>query len=93
MESYRDGAVNTAGIVLGALPAVGAPLVVSRKPVRAVIELAVTNLEPGGIAKTSPAIRKHWASLYAIFQSEYAGFSNHAASTNCHNQQYSLDTP
>jgi hypothetical protein len=90
VESYKDSAVNTAGIVLGTPPAAGAPLVVSREPVRAVIEWEVTNLEPvatGRRGKPSPAIRKHWASLFSNFRSEYAGFSNHGASTNCHNQQ------
>ena len=91
VESYKDGGVNTAGIVLGAAPASGSPLVVSREPVRAMIEWEVTNLEPvatGRRGKPSSAIRKHWASLFSNFRSEFAGFSNHGASTNCHVNQH-----
>lgn len=90
-ESYRDGGITTAGIVLGAPPPADGPLVVARKPLRAVIELAVANLQPaarGKAAKTPPAIRKHWASLFSNFRAEFAGFSNHAASTNCHVNQH-----
>ncbi len=90
-DSYRDGGVTTAGLVLATLPVPGAALVVSRKPVHAVIELAVANLKPAATAqsaKTPPALRKHWASLFSNFRAEYAGFSNHAASTNCHVNQH-----
>ncbi|MEI6972061.1 MAG: hypothetical protein WCL44_11160 [bacterium] len=94
-ESYRDAGVTTGGIVLSALPPPGAPLVISRTPVRAIIELAVANLQPvleGAHTKVPPAIRKHWASTFASFRPEYGGFSNHAASTNCHvNQAYCID--
>ena len=90
-ESYREGGITTAGFVLATAPAPDAALVVSREPVRAVIELEVTNLQPvatGKPAKASPALRKHWASLFSNFRAEYAGFSNHAASTNCHVNQH-----
>ncbi len=90
-ESYRDGGITTAGLVLAAPPAPEAPLLVARAPARAVVELAVANLQPvatGRRAKPPPAIRKHWASLFANFRAEYAGFSNHAASTNCHVNQH-----
>lgn len=94
-ESYRDAGVTTGGIVLGAPPATGAPPVVSPQPVRAVIELAVSNLQPvleGPRVKVPPAIRKHWASTFSCFRPEYGGFSNHAASTHCHvNQAYCID--
>jgi len=91
VESYRDSGVNTAGIVLASAPASGGPLVVTRRPVRAVIELAVSNLQPvvtNRKAKVPPALRKHWASVFSNFRSEYAGFSNHGASTNCHVNQH-----
>lgn len=96
VESYKEGSINTAGIVLGAAPAAGAPLIVPRAPVRAVIEWEVTNLQPveqGRRGKVPPALRKHWASLFSSFRSEYGGFSNSAASTNCHvNQHGCIDT-
>jgi hypothetical protein len=66
-------------------------MVVSRTPVRATIAWEVTNLQPvdvGRRGKASPAIRKHWASLFSSFRPEYGGFSNHAASTNCHVNQH-----
>jgi hypothetical protein len=89
-DSYREGGVTTGGIVL-ATGTQGDPLWITRKPVRAVIEFAVANLQPVGAtprAKVAPAIRKHWASVFSNFRSEYAGFSNHAASTNCHVNQH-----
>lgn len=91
MTAIPDCGVTTGGIVLGAQPAPGGPLIISREPVRAVIELAVTNLQPvrqDSRAKMPPAIRKHWASLFSCFRPEYGGFSNHAASTNCHVNQW-----
>ncbi|MCE9615999.1 MAG: hypothetical protein K8T26_17145 [Lentisphaerae bacterium] len=91
VESYRDGAVNIDGIVLASVAGPHAPLVVSRKPVRAVVELTVSNLQPAVTntrATIPPALRKHWASLYSNFRAEYAGFSNHGASTNCHVNQH-----
>lgn len=90
-ESYRESGVNTAGIVLAAEAKAGGPLVIGCKPVRAVIELAVSNLQPvvtNKRANVPPALRKHWASVFSNFRSEYAGFSNHGASTNCHVNQH-----
>lgn len=90
-ETYRDCGVTTGGIVLVAPPAPGAPLVIPRGSTRAVIELAVSNLQPvvqNARGKVPPAIRKHWASTFSCFRPEYAGFSNHAASTNCHVNQW-----
>jgi len=90
-DSYRDGCVNTAGIVLASAAGPAGPLVVARKPVRAAVELAVCNLGPvatGRRAKAPPAVRKHWASVFSTFRAEYAGFSNHGASTNCHVNQH-----
>ena len=90
-ESYRDGGVVTGGIVLAQAQGDGGPMVVTRKPVRAVIELAVANLQPiagSRKAKVPPALLKHWASQFSNFRAEYAGFSNHAASTNCHVNQH-----
>lgn len=92
-ETYRDCGVTTGGIVLGAQPAANGPMIISREPVRAVIELAVSNLQPAlenSGAKVPPALRKHWASTFASFRPEFGGFSNHAASTNCHVNQYGV---
>ncbi len=90
VESYRESGLNTAGFVLASAAAAG-PLVIGSRPVKAVIEWAVANLQPvvtNRRAKTPPALRKHWASLFSNFRSEYAGFSNHGASTNCHVNQH-----
>jgi len=86
-DTHRDCGVNAGGIVLSTLPAPGAPMVISREPIGTVIELAVANLQPvlekpGG--KAPRAVRRHWASTFSCFRPEYGGFSNHAASTNCH---------
>jgi len=90
-ESYRDASVVTAGIVLASMPPDGDSLLVTRKPARVVVEFAVANLQPrvtNRKAAVPPVLRKHWASQFSNFRSEYAGFSNNAASTNCHVNQH-----
>lgn len=90
VESYRESDCVTGGFVLGAHAGPDTCQVVPAGKRRAVYELAVSNLAPEGPAdarKGSVGLRRHWATVFSCFRSEYRGFSNHAASVNCHVSQ------
>lgn len=53
-------------------------------------EVRLDNLQPDcndDSAVVSDAIKRHWATTFACFRSEYRGFSNNSISTNCHVNQ------
>jgi hypothetical protein len=105
VESYRSAYCVTGGILLAPRPQPGECLVIPAGERSAVIELAVTNLEPEseainllevdnlpGVKDLQQVFQRHWASVYSCFRPEYGGFSNHAAAVNCHvNQHGPLD--
>lgn len=48
-------------------------------------------LLPAGAARAadlSPGLRRAWGSVFTAFRPEYGGFSNNAASVNCHVNQW-----
>jgi hypothetical protein len=88
-ESYRCQHVRTDGFVLAPRPGDNGCLTLPAGTHRASFELAVTAFEPDAEAGDLPAgVRRHWSSVFACFRPELAGFSNHAASTNCHVNQW-----
>jgi hypothetical protein len=90
-ESYRPTNEVTSGIVLGKKPEVDECLVVPAKKVNATVEISVDNLQPDsprGAKKPGPGVQRHWASNFSCYRPEWAGFSNHAASVNCHVNQH-----
>lgn len=90
VESYRELTCTTGGLQLAPRPAADACLVVPAGKRAATFELAVAELEPNRPQDASPAsdgIRRGWATVFACFRAEYRGFSNNAASCNCHLSQ------
>ncbi|HUW34776.1 MAG TPA: hypothetical protein VM223_24470 [Planctomycetota bacterium] len=88
VESYRPQNCVIGGFVLADRGEAGGSLVVPAGTRTATIELAVTNLRPRGAGrKASDGIRRHWASVFSCFRPEHGGFSNNAASVNCHLSQ------
>jgi hypothetical protein len=97
VESYRPSHEVAAGWVLGQRPEASGCRVIQPGVERAVIELAVDNLQPVGVGnsansedKSQPGVgvRRHWASSFSCYRPEWGGFSNHAASVNCHVNQH-----
>ncbi len=89
VESYRNAFCVTGGVVLAPRPEPGDCLVIPAGEHRAVLELAVTNLEPETGQSEFPAVfKRHWSSVFSCFRPEYGGFSNHAAAVNCHVNQH-----
>ncbi len=88
-ESYRNQHTRTDGFVLAPRPDNETPLTLPAGTRRATLELAVTAFEPAAETTGLPAgVRRHWSSIFACFRPELGGFSNHAASTNCHVNQW-----
>ena len=90
VESYRESNTVTGGFVLGAHSGPDACQVIPAGKRRAVFEWSVSNLVPDGPAKSkkgSVGLLRHWATVFSCFRSEFRGFSNHAASVNCHLSQ------
>ena len=89
VESYRDVTALSGGIVLAEeQPPEGTPTLPSGVS-RAVVELAVTALEPAALPgrALSAGAASRWGAIFACFRPEYGGFSNNAASVNCHLSQ------
>jgi len=88
-ESYRNQHTRTDGFVLAPRPGNEACLTLPSGTKRATFELAVTAFEPAAEAALLPAgVQRHWSSMFACFRPELGGFSNNAASTNCHVNQW-----
>lgn len=90
MESYRTANAIVGGVVPGARPAPDAVLRVPAGTSRSAWRFTVTAFEPAGntAIELSPALRRHWGSIYSCFRPEYGGFSNNALSVNCHVNQH-----
>lgn len=95
VESYRSSNEVTSGIVLGRRPAGDQCQRVRAESIRAAVEFALDSLQPVRPArarKPGPGVRRHWTSVFSCYRPEWAGFSNHAASVNCHvNQSVPID--
>ncbi len=90
-DSFRAQHLRTDGFVLAPRPADGRPLTLPTGTHRARFELAVAAFEPRreATAAALPAgVRNYWGSVFACFRPELGGFSNHAASVNCHVNQW-----
>ncbi|MHB9132603.1 MAG: glucosidase family protein [Armatimonadota bacterium] len=89
VESYRNANCVTGGLVLGAAPSPDACQVIPAGTQRAVVELAVDNLVPTGQPDDADCagVARHWATTFSCFRPEHRGFSNNAASVNCHLSQ------
>ncbi|HEY3396157.1 MAG TPA: hypothetical protein VGM19_00710 [Armatimonadota bacterium] len=89
VESYRDLPAVSGGIVLAAEQSPQGTTVLPAGTQRAVVELAVTALEPAGLPGRALSVgaASRWAAIFSCFRPEYGGFSNNAASVNCHLSQ------
>jgi len=92
MESYRCQNAVVGGLVHGARPATDACQLIPAGTQTTTWEFSVTALAPAmdndHDKRVPAAVRQHWGSLYSCFRPEYGGFSNHAVSTNCHQNQH-----
>lgn len=90
VESYRHLKTVVGGIVPGPRQAPEAGQCIPAGTWRSKWRFSVSALEPVAAEGTSlsPAIRRHWGSLYSCFRPEYGGFSNNAVSVNCHVNQH-----
>jgi hypothetical protein len=65
-------------------------LVIGAGEQRTVVDLNVTNLQPQTVPG-APAVdrvtQRYWGAVFSCYRPEYGGFSNHAASVNCHVNQ------
>ena len=92
VESYRTAGAVTGGFVLAPAPEGQEMLTMPAGRTTAAFEWAVTELAPKGPRATMPpvmrtALRRHWGTVFSCCRPEFRGFSNHAASTNCHLSQ------
>jgi len=90
VESYRVDNCISAGIILGEHPGPNHCQVIPAGIRSATFELAVTNMKPKTsleIVEPSVGLKRHWATIFSCFRSEYRGFSNNSASVNCHLSQ------
>jgi hypothetical protein len=89
IESYRDLTALSGGIVLAEEQSPEGTTVLPAGVSRAVVELAVAALEPAALPgrALSTGAAGRWAAIFACFRPEYGGFSNNAASVNCHLSQ------
>jgi len=90
-ESYRTHGTRTDGLVLAPRPAVDQCLTLSPGVTHAAVELEVTSLGPrlrDPSAALPAGVRRYWGSVFSCFRAELGGFSNNAASVNCHVNQW-----
>jgi len=90
VESYRFSYELTAGLSLCPRPEAGQSLHIAKGTMKSSLRLEVANFEPRASnrkAKPGLGIQRHWASNFACFRPEWAGFSNNSASCNCHVNQ------
>jgi len=78
IESHRTCRMVTGSVVFGT----------EAGKHEAMLELAVTKLQPATKKKPSPGVQSHWGSIYSCFRPELGGFSNNAVSTHCHQNQH-----
>ena len=90
VESYRVDNCISGGIILGKHSGPDNCQVIPSGIRNAAFELFVTNMQPitsSDIVEPSAGLKRHWASIFSCFRSEYRGFSNNSASVNCHLSQ------
>jgi len=90
VESYRFQNALTGGLHLGSEPSLDSSKVIPAGSYRATFELAVTSLDPkcvAGAPEPGDGVTTRWAAPFACFRPELAGFSDHSASVNCHQNQ------
>lgn len=95
VESYRSAYVNTCGLrPVGELAGMNrdAEAIFCLKPgeSQTTLRLQVDQFEPRAASAGRTAgegLRRHWGSVFSCFRPEHRGFSNNAASVNCHLSQ------
>ncbi|OPZ87821.1 MAG: hypothetical protein BWY76_00274 [bacterium ADurb.Bin429] len=90
VESYRNLLSVTGGIVPGVRPAPEHSLSAPAGSLHSTWRWSVAAFEPASETPSplSPALHRHWGSVYSCFRPEYGGFSNNAVSVNCHVNQH-----
>lgn len=86
VESYRAHYAVTGGIALTQRPVDDTALMLPRGEQHAAVEWQVSAVQPqtDGITQAGSGVKSRWAAVFACFRPEWAGFSNNAASVNCH---------
>lgn len=88
VESYREAEFGCSGFELGHAPEPGYCRVAPAGTRSAVFEMQVANLVPRDLKGELPAgAARQWATTFSCFRPEFGGFSNNAASSNCHLSQ------
>ncbi len=99
VESFRSRNAVTGGIVPGPRPAADGLFLVEPGANRSSWRWSVAAFEPAATAApvdatsspavdASPALHRHWGSVFSCFRPELGGFSNNAVSVNCHVNQH-----
>ena len=89
-ESYRELNCATAGLVNADSATTDGCLLLPSGVRTASFELLTSELLPRRLPAAPPlseGLRRHWGSVFSCFRAEHRGFSNNAASTNCHLSQ------
>lgn len=87
VESYRFQHLVTGGLYLGSHPGLESIMTIPAGTRRATFEFTVTTLDPAGVEgapRPGIGVATCWAAPFACYRPEYAGFSDHSASVNCH---------
>jgi hypothetical protein len=90
VESYRYASANTCGFTPGEGAGNDALFYLTPGENHLALQFSVDSFTPispqGGEneRKAGDGLRRHWGSIYACFRPEHRGFSNNAASVNCH---------
>lgn len=90
-DAYRPTHEVAGELLIGNPQDVSGCRILPKGPVEATVELKVAHLAPPVARgkKPSEGVRRFWGGAFSCYRSEFAGFSNHAASTNCHVNQTS----
>ncbi len=90
VESYRTAGAGSCGFTPGGGPGNEDLFTVPQGKKHLALQLHVSLFKPnatGSQQTPGVGVRRHWGSIYACFRPEQRGFSNNAASTNCHLSQ------
>ncbi len=90
VESFNRRNSVEGGFPMAPRPGHDRGAVIPKGSTRTTIEWAMTSLEPDtkSRARSSFGLASNWGAVFACFRPELGGFSNQAASCNCHQNQH-----